>query len=420
MQNLNTTPPSSTTPLNDDLMLLLNYGMGKPEMTNMLFEAKKTYVLEHHNRNIYQMTNATGYRKGNWKTYIYEDGKRKGVEKKSEKEIIEFLYSFYRAQEALKPKTLKEVFLMLEHKKEYSLSLSKRTLSEDSRYFSFLSSDMQEKRVDEISESDIREWLVKEFMPKKPKPESLRKMLQLLTQIFREGQSRRLCPFNPASSISYRDYVKNCDLHVKTDEEKAFSLSEIKQLQDAAWNIWEKQKNPRALMIIVSIETGIRAGEIPVLHKTDVGEKFLHVHRQQLIDKSTGHEQFYEVGYTKNERHHPRNGRKVPISEECKRALACAAELEGDSDYVFHDKSGSAISKNSYELFLRRLCKRMGFKATNNHAFRFSYNSRLIDCNISAADRALILGHQVATNEHRYSITEARKLDSIYEKLQNE
>ena len=60
--------------------------------------------------------------------------------------------------------------------------------------------------------------------------------------------------------------------------------------------------------------TGMRAGELPVIHWSDIGDKFIHIHRQQL--KSTdenGKEIFYEVGYTKDERTHPHGGRFFPI-----------------------------------------------------------------------------------------------------------
>ena len=84
---------------------------------------------------------------------------------------------------------------------------------------------------------------------------------------------------------------------------------------------------------------------------------------------------------------------------------------------MFHDKEGKAIAKTSYELHLRRSCARLGIETSNNHAFRIAFNSRLIERGLSAADRALILGHAVQTNEHHYSVSDKRRLDEIRQQL---
>ena len=54
-------------------------------------------------------------------------------------------------------------------------------------------------------------------------------------------------------------------------------------------------------MALLAAETGMRLGELAALHKEDISDEFIHVHRQQI--KSTddeGHTYFYEVPYTKD------------------------------------------------------------------------------------------------------------------------
>ena len=70
----------------------------------------------------------------------------------------------------------------------------------------------------------------------------------------------------------------------------------------------------------------------------------------------------------------------------------------------------------SYQLNLRRTCDKLGIETSNNHAFRIAYNSMLIEKGLSPADRALILGHAVQTNEHYYSVSDKRRLDEIRQK----
>ena len=49
-----------------------------------------------------------------------------------------------------------------------------------------------------------------------------------------------------------------------------------------------------------------------------------------------------------------------------------------------------------------------------------AFNSRLIEIGFSPSDRALILGHEVQTNESHYSLTDKRRLNSIKERIKNE
>ena len=66
---------------------------------------------------------------------------------------------------------------------------------------------------------------------------------------------------------------------------------------------------------------------------------------------------------------------------------------------------------------LRRVCKSLGIKITNNHAFRVALNAQLINENIDGLERCLILGHSMQTNERHYSYSDQRRLESIKKKL---
>lgn len=211
--------------------------------------------------------------------------------------------------------------------------------------------------------------------------------------------------------IIAQDYYKYCNQKVKTSEEKAFSSEELDSLsRDAEAHL----NNPRVLMSMLSKETGMRVGELTSLHKEDVGDSFIHVHRLQIQEDKN----VYEVPYTKDERLHPHNGRFIPLTNEAKRIIGLAIDILGDSPYLFHDKNKTdMITKDSYILNLRRRCKRLGCVPTNNHAFRMAFNSRMIELGFSSSDRALILGHEVQTNEAHYSLTDKRRLEEIKSRL---
>ncbi len=217
-----------------------------------------------------------------------------------------------------------------------------------------------------------------------------------------------------AKYITYDDYAKDCDLSKKRDEERAFSEKECGSLRQDAL---EHKDNPRSLMRLFAMATGVRVGELSALTWDDVLDGYVHVHQQQVRDTSGGHQVFVDVGYTKDERKHPHGGRYIPKTPQVEEVLALAEKLPGSSGYIFHDSTGNPISKDSYMQHLRRTCKRLGIETSNNHAFRVAFNSKLIEKDLSSADRALILGHAVQTNEQKYSVSDSRRLESIKQRI---
>ena len=120
------------------------------------------YVKEHHPRMISQIHSKSKYKDGKWKTYVYVDEKRKVVEANTEEELYTWLYDFYKAQDDAE-KTFEEVFLMLEDKKRRD-GRTDQTLREDKRHFNFLSEEIRNKAITEITEDKLRDWLYTDYM----------------------------------------------------------------------------------------------------------------------------------------------------------------------------------------------------------------------------------------------------------------
>ena len=125
-------------------------------------------------------------------------------------------------------------------------------------------------------------------------------------------------------------------------------------------------------------------------------------------------ESLREAGYACEER----LGSWDEVFRKLKEAMANA--LPGNSEYIFHNKKGKPIQRDSYIQNLGRRCRRLNIDCTHNHAFRVAFNSRLIKLGFSSADRALILGHEVQTNEAHYSVTDKRHLADLHKKLTGE
>ena len=101
-------------------------------------------------------------------------------------------------------------------------------------------------------------------------------------------------------------------------------------------------------------------GELAALRKSDVGDDYIWVHRQQVVvfeDERCRNRQIKDLEYTKNEKENPKGGILIPITENCRTALHMAIEIPGESEYLFHHPNGKPIAKDSYEYYLRRRCK---------------------------------------------------------------
>ena len=81
--------------------------------------------------------------------------------------------------------------MMLEDKKRRD-GRTDQTLREDKRHFGFLSEEIRSKVITEITEDELRDWLVSSYMPARPKQEALKKTLQLKKAIFDLAREKKV------------------------------------------------------------------------------------------------------------------------------------------------------------------------------------------------------------------------------------
>ena len=416
MNDTITTDQNSTLRM-EDIRILFTHGMETAQVKEMVTLVKQQFVLSHHTRAITHLAPSNTWKDGCYKTYVYVDNKRKEIIAKTEEKLFDKLYDFYYEAD-IKTNSLECIFEQLMDYKANCLNRRDRTIITDRNRFKHVPKELRNKYIRDITDEDIRKFIVNNLLPLKPKPAFIKRMLQTIGSVFDYGIKKKICYDNPVRYIDAHDYYKHCDLKVKTDEEKAFSIEELERITEDAKKYVD---NPRVLMSLLAKETGMRAGELAALHVEDVHDDFLHVHRQQIKIREGDHHIIDEVPYTKDERRHPHNGRFIPLTEEAKQVIRYAMEIPGDSPYLFHDNNCSnMIPTDGYVQNLRNRCRRLGCIPTNNHAFRMAFNSRLIEMGFSVSDRALILGHEVQTNEAYYSLTDKRRLNIIKERFSSE
>ncbi len=245
----------------------------------------------------------------------------------------------------------------------------------------------------------------------------------VLNLIFGYALNTDIIAVNPLSKLSNKAFMKECDCSKAVSEQKIFSEDELETIKNEVRSRMSQKKYNgyfiNGFAILLSIETGMRAGELPSLKWCDVYDNYIHIHSQQLSNKRKGGKEYYYADWTKDEKGVSRGGRKFPLTNNIKNILNELKEIQEakgiHSEFVFCHENGEWIKTDAYITCLRRMLKNLGFDITNNHAFRMSLNSIVLagKLNLPVAKRAQLLGHSVETNMMYYTYATKDDMDDL-------
>ncbi len=230
---------------------------------------------------------------------------------------------------------------------------------------------------------------------------------------------------NPLININPSSLFKNnvrAFKNIKPKTNMAFSEAQVKTLRenfqkriDENRHSYERCKY--SLMGLLSSYTGMRASELPAIRWDDIKEDHIYLHQMQIRhDGKRGDDRFEIVPWLKEEKGRPQGGRKIPfidpnIPKLLSEIKSIQEELNIESEYVFPETDSV-----SYERSLYKLCKKLGYNVTNNHAFRKSFNMWMVSIGLNVAERAAILGHSTTINLERYTVTTDSFVEDAIEK----
>ena len=92
-----------------------------------------------------------------------------------------------------------------------------------------------------------------------PKERALNSFLQMIHGLFRFAYDSHYTSSDVSKRIAAENFYKDCDCSKKEAGEKIFSPAEIHLIRETATQSFPTQ---RAFMILLAIETGMRAGEL--------------------------------------------------------------------------------------------------------------------------------------------------------------
>ncbi len=306
----------------------------------------------------------------------------------------------------------------------------------------FISCKLASKDIRTITKADLKEHTQTLVNTMHPKKQAFKTYKSILNLTFRYALENEIICFNPVLAIKNAVYYKSCNIAPPKPEEKILTEEEIQKVKDTVRRYMKRKTYDgyfiNGYAILLAIETGMRAGELPSLKWEDIKEDHIHIHSQQLENEPTYGQDYYAIvtlppprskskepkilyyaNWTKDEKGVSRGGRKFPLTNAIRailEELKSAQAMKGiESEFVFANENEQWITAEAYQVCLRRMLCRLRFNVTHNHAFRMSLNSNVFirKYNLPETERAKLLGHSVETNLRHYCHAGKDNLSSI-------
>ena len=365
--------------------------------------------------------------KGLYTTYISE--LRTSLSSRTLNELYDKLLKHYGL--TIHDTSFRRVFFLALEEKKQTENPNSNTISDyECRFNRFINNSLANKDIRKITETDLKAYTQKLVNDTHPVNKEFLKYKGVLNLAFDYAMNKEIITKNPVKKIKNSVYKKSLSVTNASPETKIHTPQDIKRIQDEIRRRMPMKRNKgyfiNGYAMLLSIETGMRVGEICSLRWDDVKEKCIHIHSQQLSEKR-GKGQgklYYYVPWTKDEKGVSRSGREFPLTNAIKAMLsdlkAVQDSLGISSEFVFCHEDGEWIKTDAYETCLRRLCESLGLDVTNNHAFRMSLNSNVfIPAGLPVTERARLLGHSVETNLRHYSFAGKNNLQDVCDLLNN-
>ena len=329
--------------------------------------------------------------------------------------LINKLYEFYFGGTTITDYSFKNIFELALDEKKRCENVKEKTIKDyRDTYKACITDELAAKDVRLIKPTELKEYFQKVTLELKPTKKYFYRIKGVFNLVYDYScdPERRFVEFSPVPKNN-AIFAKNFNVSSRKPEDKALQPREISILQEYLWKTIQKSHYfVVGYAILFSIEIGSREGEIPSLKWEDIKDGHVHIHSQQNNEMREGKRVFYYNPTTKNEKGISQDGRYFPLNDnivEILKALKAEQVALGiSSEWVFCNEDGSWINTVKYSNTLRRACKKLGLRLTNNHALRMALNSYvLMPMGLEVSERAMLLGHSPETNLKHYTFARA-------------
>ena len=402
---------------------LLNSGIiSEGDIRSLEDMKRKNAVLLVHDYGIWQ-----GKNDKRWFTYIHEDGGRRRVAKKTEKELINFLYDFYDIEEtSSRGSTLKEIY---EEWIQYKIRTSARMnsvhrMETDYKRF-YLNEPLADKILNtpllSLTVADIKEWAYGIIKKYNLTQKSYYNARAVISQVFKYLNDQEITTKNPAlqakitPSVFRRSRKKPADTQI-------FYPDELAEITRICLERAQKKTDLAYIVIPLLFLTGMRIGECLALSESDCDRKAHTITVSKMFaiedvrneDGTWSKRQYMVIDCLKG----GADPRDIIVTDQVFQLIDTAKELNKRrmvvSPYIFE-----GISESNVQHKLYRICNELGITARSPHKGRKTYISNLLNSGIDPDFVREQVGHKdLQTTFNSYTFSTTRKEKQL-EQLEN-
>lgn len=258
----------------------------------------------------------------------------------------------------------------------------------------FVASGFSGRLVDEITEDELEKWVRTIICDYQLTRKAWGNIRIILSGIFKYAKKKKMTAISIShflSDLMLSDHMFRRS--AKQDWEEVFSDAELEQIIN--WMLDtrhpERQTSLSNLGILLCVFTGLRAGEIVALKRTDLQGNMLRVGRTQIKHKNDEGGYSYEMrDSTKG-----RDGwRVIAVPETAGKLFETILKLSIDSEYLFTNPStGKRMMASTLSEKLVRICKYLEMPLKSLHKIRKTYASILLDAGVSEKIVTAQMGH---------------------------
>lgn len=357
---------------------------------------KREEILKKHPYKIWKGTDEK------WHTYLpNEDGTRKSVKRKSEKDVKDIVIRFWESKNTYSFKARFDIWVDRQKK----CGRSDNTIYKyETDYIRFFKGDkFEELKVQNITDECISEFIIRLLKRKEIPYRALKSLYGYMNGVFDKCIIDKLISDNPCKYIDLPIYKQYCkEVKPKTAEERTLSDLESKALMkklDAAYD--RKPSYIVQYAVELSMYTGMRVGELSGLKWEDIdfSNKTLRICRSEKYNRKTKE---YYISTTKNDKI-----RVIPLTPEMEDVFLRVKKVEMMNgfleEFVFCDRNGRIHARTISDCVRNRTMSKEFEHTKSIHAIRRTLNSNLRCSGVSATVAASILGHTEKVNEENYT-----------------
>ena len=234
--------------------------------------------------------------------------------------------------------------------------------------------------IDEITSAHIQQY-VNELAGKGYGLSTIKKQMRIVTAPLKQASALHLIPADPGVGIKL---PARCHIRKTEASIEAYSPEEQKALRDKL----ETLARPAYAVILLMLETGLRAGEALALRWRDIHltRKRLEVH--STVVRLANKKQSFVQDCAKSEA----SNRAIPLTPYAVRLLERLSQ-GGKGEWVFTNTDGERLSYEALRWQTGGVCREAGVDYKGEHVFRHTFATNCYYKKIDIKILSRLLGH---------------------------